>query len=263
MQVANRYPKGEMMRLADIIACELACRGCQGLMWRPIQHCIKGHAYCQKCYKIGELCKLCGNEQIGNRSYNIERLVDMLTISCRFEDKGCNRKLPFAHIEQHENECQSYKFKCPFDKILKCPFTGLKQQMIFHCLLVHGQFTFVDRTPSEKKLYFEKILRENAINHPASPSYFFCDNEHMFRVLLKLTKKSMFIKVSQMRLPSDTEPPHDCILKIYNENYNVLKAYRHTCCLGDDLSGNNFQQLKIDLQMVNCSNYFVISFERK
>lgn len=33
--------------------------------------------------------------------------------------------------------------------MLKCPFAGLKQQMIFHCLLVHGQFTFIDRTPSE------------------------------------------------------------------------------------------------------------------
>lgn len=112
---------------------------------------------------LGDLCKNCGSSRSGTRTYHLERIFNTLTFPCKYFGNGCQKRFRLDKLEQHEEECQTFKMACPMRENHNCAFLGTKPQILFHCQIAHGPLTFVGGKYFKVKFYLCKLKTRTGI----------------------------------------------------------------------------------------------------
>lgn len=114
---------------------ELRCSNCDFHLSAPIFLCASGHNVCHQCYQNETPCTLCGMEITTNRNTDLETKSENHIYLCVNSKEGCNQKLPYPYIIEHEINCVLCRYMCPIDE---CGFKGAFKQMYNHLKLIHS-----------------------------------------------------------------------------------------------------------------------------
>lgn len=104
-------PERELISsMKDLIECPV----CLTLMYPSIHQCCNGHTVCVKCKaRVGDSCPTC-RQELGNiRCLALEKVAELLDLSCKFHDFG--RQDIFSYHDRlcHEQICSFRPYKCP------------------------------------------------------------------------------------------------------------------------------------------------------
>ena len=74
----------------------------------PVPSCYNGHIVCSSCWNLTHLCPLCrvnlhNNENCFSQTANT--LLDLVTLSCQYEDEGCSFQGKKTEVERHQQDC--------------------------------------------------------------------------------------------------------------------------------------------------------------
>ena len=74
----------------------------------PVLSCYNGHIVCSSCWNLTHLCPLCrvnlhNNEKCFSQTANT--LLDLVTLSCQYEDEGCSFQGKKTEVERHQQDC--------------------------------------------------------------------------------------------------------------------------------------------------------------
>lgn len=93
----------------------------------PIFQCPNGHIICNICYYKVKLCPTCRiSLKNGSRCRNMEMVASNLLYPCCFTIEGCNKKLSFQELRNHEKCCEySENYNCKLIKDnVTCSWSG-------------------------------------------------------------------------------------------------------------------------------------------
>ena len=96
----------------NINSC-LECPVCMELLCVPVYQCTNGHSICPSCTQYGKekfkVCPICRNNFPGDlRNYSLEKILENITIKCKFE--GCADNIRLSDRLEHENNCKFNPF---------------------------------------------------------------------------------------------------------------------------------------------------------
>ncbi|XP_050296694.1 uncharacterized protein LOC126736405 isoform X3 [Anthonomus grandis grandis] len=240
--------------LEDALIDELKCPYCYQSMFKPIYHCARGHSLCSNCY-----------------------------------EEGCQKRFAYDKLKQHENECQTMTFKCPLRYGSECKFIGNKKQILFHCQLVHADFTFVSTNSFEdvpnkfihadcvkglrqidrkeqRMLYepvFSKYLKRVNNKTTFQNFYLYYTNDVLFQGVVRLTSTHIIIRMYRVSPPSETDLRYNFLVKLYDLDDNLLALYQEDCLVTDgweDLTLDERGSAEIHLKMFRCCTSFTVEF---
>lgn len=92
----------------NINSC-LECPVCMDLLSVPVYQCTNGHSICPQCTRSDKIslkiCPICRSSLTGDlRNYSLERILENITIKCKFE--GCTESIKLSERIDHENLCR-------------------------------------------------------------------------------------------------------------------------------------------------------------
>ena len=91
----------------------LECPVCMDFLCAPVHQCVNGHSICAQCSKnifsqCNEkiaVCPVCRNSFSRDfRNYSLEKILENITIACRFE--GCREVIKLSERMEHQNMCR-------------------------------------------------------------------------------------------------------------------------------------------------------------
>ncbi|XP_050296693.1 uncharacterized protein LOC126736405 isoform X2 [Anthonomus grandis grandis] len=253
--------------LEDALIDELKCPYCYQSMFKPIYHCARGHSLCSNCYEEAKICKSCGSFINGNRSYHLERISELVTYHCKYFGDGCQKRFAYDKLKQHENECQTMTFKCPLRYGSECKFIGNKKQILFHCQLVHADFTFVSTNSFEQRMLYEPVFSKylKRVNNKTTFQnfYLYYTNDVLFQGVVRLTSTHIIIRMYRVSPPSETDLRYNFLVKLYDLDDNLLALYQEDCLVTDgweDLTLDERGSAEIHLKMFRCCTSFTVEF---
>ena len=104
-----------MTELQEQIAELLQCPVCFLLPRKlPIQSCSQGHIICHNCKPSVRFCPICRGSLMYNTNTLAGHIASILPHFCKFQVFGCQAKLSFETVEQHEKSCPERTVVCPF-----------------------------------------------------------------------------------------------------------------------------------------------------
>lgn len=93
---------------------------------------------CSECWGKLDLCPSCSN-QIGNtRCLALEKLIESLSMKCKYAGEGCNRMVKYTLKKSHEKICGYSPVKCPLPS---CTFAGARDFIWEHLRAAHQIMT--------------------------------------------------------------------------------------------------------------------------
>lgn len=131
-----------MSEISKEILEQLRCFECNNLLsHKPILLREDGKSICGRCPTFE-------NDGKVTRNKPFELLASTLTFPCRYEKAGCNKKISFEQIENHEIDCEYRQISCPFLPVGSCNWRGSRSALLLH---------------------YDKEHREYVLPHPCSP----------------------------------------------------------------------------------------------
>jgi len=117
--------QSECDQITSSITSLLECPVCLELILPPIFQCANGHLICGDCKTDlpSHLCPTCRIPLCNTRNLCMEKIVETLSIPCKYAPEGCTEQLPYLHKSDHENICPHRPFECPF-RIIGCKWEG-------------------------------------------------------------------------------------------------------------------------------------------
>ncbi|XP_002965124.2 E3 ubiquitin-protein ligase SINA-like 10 [Selaginella moellendorffii] len=121
--------------LATLDVDTLDCSVCMESLTPPIFQCSNGHIACQSCRsKISDVCPTCSKPLGSIRCLAIEKLIETLSVSCKFADHGCGAMPKFVHKAIHERSCEFRPCACP---IKPCNVSAPTRDLLAHIVEAH------------------------------------------------------------------------------------------------------------------------------
>ncbi|KAL6894587.1 hypothetical protein ACP4OV_008685 [Aristida adscensionis] len=126
---------GSMDKRHDVtmVMGTLDCPICYEPLGPPIFQCSVGHFICWPCQDRLSKCPLCSRTAF-ERCFGMERVVESISIPCSFAKNGCNRRIPYFNIKNHEKACRHGPCFCPESG---CGFTGATVALLDHLTVHH------------------------------------------------------------------------------------------------------------------------------
>lgn len=101
------------------------CIKCNNLLNSPVMQVKYCEFICGRCYKKED------NKEKYNRNTDIEEILQLLIIPCRYQKNGCTKQVSYECITDHEWHCKFKKFNClSFGN--NCSWTGLPNDIVKH-----------------------------------------------------------------------------------------------------------------------------------
>ena len=91
----------------------LECPVCMDFLCAPVYQCINGHSICAHCSKnilshsneTNSVCPICRSSFSREfRNFSLEKILENITITCKFE--GCKENIKLSDRIEHQNICQ-------------------------------------------------------------------------------------------------------------------------------------------------------------
>lgn len=137
----------------------LECPVCSNYMAPPIPECKNKHSICKHCFQKVENCPLCRAPKHGHGiSLALGEIYEMLTIPCRFRDRGCQYSCKGEFLYRHEMVCELRTRNCFVRKSLECGWEGPISDMKDHLLTQHPTNSCIDK---EKETFVLHGYQEN------------------------------------------------------------------------------------------------------
>lgn len=112
----------------------------------PIPECMNKHSICKHCFQKVESCPLCRAPKHGHGiCFHLGEIYDMLTIPCRFRDRGCQYACKGEFLHQHETICEHRTRMCPVKRSLECNWEGPLSETKNHLLAKHPSNSCIDK----------------------------------------------------------------------------------------------------------------------
>ena len=119
--------------LGDFYKCNI----CFNVMVNPTDCELCGHSYCNDCISKLKCPFGCKSKNLKPSSMGIRNLLDKLIFKCLNE--GCNEKIPYSNVRQHDQSCEFAKITCPSQN---CGIQLPKKDMEYH-IKNECKFSFV------------------------------------------------------------------------------------------------------------------------
>lgn len=168
----------------------------------------------------------------------------------------------------------------------RCSFIGTKKQIVFHCQLAHGHFTFV----GEKRfkvifvlnkrqhcwliLFQQRILHTSFFNKsnslyqsseiaPFQSFYVYYVNDTLFQGLVQLEFSSIKVGMCRISPPSEMDDSYGFVMKLFDFYDNMLESFHKQCCVSDgckEVAMTKENYLEISFGALKRCRYFTIEF---
>ncbi|XP_069683731.1 mucin-1-like [Periplaneta americana] len=129
----------------------LECPVCYEAMVPPVVLCFCGHDICPACRLKMDKCPICRGPITVTRNLFTEAVTMMIQKSCEF----CALILPHYEMYAHSCDCMKRTVECKagvgVGEVVKCGWTGYKEQLKGHVFEVHG-LDFVHEGRGPRKL---------------------------------------------------------------------------------------------------------------
>ena len=111
----------------------------------PVYQCNHGHILCNECHARVTDCPICKVKLGRTRALVVEKVLAKYPRCCKFEDYGCNVKLPKEQLQTHENVCVHKTLNCP---MLFCKTIISQIQLMQHIYEEHAHYYIKIDKPS-------------------------------------------------------------------------------------------------------------------
>ncbi|XP_067143711.1 E3 ubiquitin-protein ligase SIAH1A-like [Centruroides vittatus] len=133
---ARRGPAQRLLSDPALVAL-FECPVCYEHMSPPRYQCPAGHMICSRCKELVQWCPTCRREMDNHRNISLEKLAEIVTLSCKYRDNGCKKSYILREREAHERGCSFKTCSCPaMDDF--CPWEGSHQQVVPHLMEDHS-----------------------------------------------------------------------------------------------------------------------------
>ena len=120
----------ESRNLMNSLKATLECPVCLCMVRSsPVPSCYNGHIVCSSCWNRTHLCPLCRvklHETEKCFSQTANKLLELVSIPCRFENEGCSFQGRKTMVEQHQQDCLFRHVGQEQEAVAGCPTFGCR-----------------------------------------------------------------------------------------------------------------------------------------
>ena len=82
---------------------------------KSMKLCENGHPFCSNCQAKLSKCAVCQDKFSTKPNTLVGKILDGITIDCKFKDYGCNKIINLEEQHKHQSTCQ-YRSTCKFEE---------------------------------------------------------------------------------------------------------------------------------------------------
>jgi len=111
----------------------LRCSFCKETSTQPVIQCRKGHVYCKSCKAANKIiqCNVCKQTLLDAPNPALDSLLSMITLPCKYRNRGCEALLFSPDIEDHDKECKNRPLPCQFQS-RGCKAVFSQKDIVWH-----------------------------------------------------------------------------------------------------------------------------------
>ena len=82
---------------------------------KSMKLCENGHPFCSNCQAKLSKCAVCQDKFSTKQNTLVGKILDGITIDCKFKDYGCDEKIHLENQNKHQSSCQ-FRATCKFEE---------------------------------------------------------------------------------------------------------------------------------------------------